>query len=69
MRKVRVDLNDGGRIDVSREDNLIIIESPASWRLPLSLEEAWELAEALDAVATGAPDGNEPGPMPQSDDS
>ncbi len=66
MRDLRVDLSDGGRIQVRRQVAEVLNERAGEWRLVLSLEEARELAEALDVVATSAP--VDPGSQQDDDD-
>ncbi|MGE0601409.1 MAG: hypothetical protein AB7J35_18335 [Dehalococcoidia bacterium] len=58
MRDLRVELSDGSRIELHRQDAQVLIEKVGEWGQVLSLEDAWGLAEALDQVATSA--GGEP---------
>jgi hypothetical protein len=58
----RVQLRDGGLIEVRPLDDTIVIGRVGGWSERLSRPEAWELAEAIDAIATTAGTGNDDAP-------
>jgi hypothetical protein len=58
----RVQLRDGGLIEVRLIDDTIVIGRVGGWSERLSRSEAWELAEAIDAIATTAGAGRDDAP-------
>ena len=48
------------RIRVESEQGGVRLARPGHWEEQLTREEAWELAEALDAVATAGPEDDVP---------
>ncbi len=55
MGRAAVRLHDGQVIELRLEGDLVVIDS-RDWRQSLTRDDAWALAEALDAVATGGSD-------------
>jgi hypothetical protein len=58
----RVQLRDGGLLEVRLREDTIVIGRVGGWSERLSRPEAWELAEALDAIATTAGAGRDDAP-------
>jgi hypothetical protein len=50
----RVQLRDGGLVEVRLVEDAIVIGRVGGWTERVSRPEAWELAEAIDAMATTA---------------
>ena len=63
--RLQVDLRNGRAILVERAGDEIRISVAGEWEERLRREEAWELAETLDAVSTGATP-EPPGPAQDS---
>ena len=54
-RVIEIELSAGARIRVERTNDTVVIRQGERWSQALTLEEAWELAESLDALSTMAP--------------
>ena len=52
MPRAEVTLRDGQRLEVRIVDGDVELAHAGIWSQRLTREEAWQLAEALDAVAT-----------------
>ena len=53
-RVIEVPVVGGETIRVEATPSGILLSDDSRWRQPLTDEEAWRLAEAIDRVATGA---------------
>ena len=51
-RQIEVPVASGGSIRVEATPGGLLLSSGARWRQPLTREEAWRLAEAIDELAT-----------------
>ncbi len=55
MERIQIRLEGAESIVVRTDgDEHVVLENPGRWRQRLRREEAWELTEALDAIATAA---------------
>ncbi len=49
-----ISVGDGAILVVERVRGTVTLERPGRWHETLTLEQVWELSEALDAIATAA---------------
>ncbi len=52
LRAIEVSIGDGETIRVEATPSGLLLSNDSRWRQPLTREEAWRLAEAIDCVAT-----------------